>query len=416
MFVKGKVSIKVIAVIVTVWGLSTQECCQECLSGISRPDRTFWARGGCYMPGVRTYDSPRLDGYKAEKFCGAAWSENGGTCCNQRDLKKRARAWKFTLRYRYKAFKRGIRKFKSIVKRAHKIVQWVESQRENLCRPHQNNTQSGRRRRRGRHHYNPNRTVLTDEQVDQIKELLESYAQDANLTNRTDHGVSYIKTCFPTIQAFKINGLCLKCSGNATSYFNATTGLYSIAPSTCDTLLEKCAPVEALYHEVMRLYEVIYQLKEILRPWKLPRNVVWRRRNGFCNRCTVDRLQQWIECAQNTTNCVGKPHAYALCKEFSLDDDDTGEPGSGDGDGDGTDGGDTGDGGLRLLERKVSEFEQAGQKEVDNGNKQTLVVKKDGADLFKTFDSHETVDSLEATAANKGLVQISWLILGFVGV
>ena len=123
--------------------------------------------------------------------------------------------------------------------------------------------------------------------VDQMKELLTGlpgYLSQYNLNY--DDFLAYEEKCLSSLFTFKVNGLCLACSGATSQFLNTQGGKTPISRPTCSKLVEDCSKVIYL---VALSKSIIYSFRGF---------------QGQKNFTDIAALSTLKDCASNPSNCM----------------------------------------------------------------------------------------------------------------
>ena len=98
----------------------TAPCCEKCTSDLTKDLGQNTAQKEAKLPIVKVTKEAAFTGFDEKGFCGTVFKTHGA-CCDQNDLKARAKAWKQRLQARFSKLGGGMNKFVHILekKRGH---------------------------------------------------------------------------------------------------------------------------------------------------------------------------------------------------------------------------------------------------------------------------------------------------------
>jgi len=116
--------------------------------------------------------------------------------------------------------------------------------------------------------------------------------------------------CFKELMKFRYNGLCLRCSGKASDFYDNTVGGYKLKKSVCPKILEKCGSIYALIAETQKFAVLVEELSV-----GLGKPVNTKIKNVSLPEALIAK---WATCGADATACSKGADVAALCATFTI--------------------------------------------------------------------------------------------------
>lgn len=301
---------------------SLQGCCTTCTAGLKVDDDKMTAE--TELPKVTILDAPKTDGFNATGFCGAIWTANSGTCCDQDSLAARQKAWDSRLNARRAHMKKSMDKLDEVMGKADKLALFVEQKRTELKESDKKLPEDDRRPPMGgeRPPPPPKKRILAmdDTEVSDKKAIFEEFAKPEKLDKakgRKDKAKGQMDACFDALRKFRYTGLCLRCSGAASDFYDAASGVYKVKNDVCPVLIKACGAVYGALFEANRMFDAVLQVKATLTDLATDTNV---KDPAQMTRFPVDKTtaDKWAKCADDVEACATGTDAQTLCADFTI--------------------------------------------------------------------------------------------------
>jgi len=118
-------------------------------------------------------------------------------------------------------------------------------------------------------------------------------------------------SCFKTMMQNRYKGLCLRCSGVASSIYDSASGSYKFKQNFCTNSIKECAPVFALLAESQKFYMQLVKLRLALGK-NLKATVV-------VSEPSETQVDAWIACAKDVDACAADAaKVKELCQDFTI--------------------------------------------------------------------------------------------------
>ena len=291
-------------------------CCSECTQRLKSDPDADTESSEATLPTVEVFTESKTDGFVETGFCGAVFKEHGA-CCNQEQLHARAKAWRKRLNLRYRRLKQGISKFLISVKKAEKLKAFVTKNADKIKKANKPPKPADKRVRvKGKTTGNTNRRILetnSAQDVIDMEEALDKAAKRSEAERDSIQLKSEAKwgLCFKVMMQNRYKGLCLRCSGVASSIYESATGSYKFKQNFCANTIKECAPVYALMAESQKFYMQMIKLRLALGK-KIKGTVV-------VSEPSSTQVDAWIACAKDVDACVADAEKVKeLCQDFSI--------------------------------------------------------------------------------------------------
>jgi len=165
------------------------------------------------------------------------------------------------------------------------------------------------------------RTLMSDDDISEISEAFEEFdstSKRQEASNRREKAKTQFSKCFETLTRLRFNALCLRCSGDASNYFDTDTLVYKISKGVCTTLIVDCGSLYGVLFEANRVYDAVLRAKgglgEVSGNPELPEGDNLRQ-------FPIDKTIsiRWATCADDPESCSqDSDNSDLICKDFTL--------------------------------------------------------------------------------------------------
>jgi len=297
-----------IALLALTVSYSYQACCADCVNSLTADPDVI--EGEDALPAVTVLTAPKTDGFNATGFCGAIWTNQAGTCCDQETLHARSVAWKKRLRSRYGKIRSGLAKIDAVAKKAAKLSTFVKGKKDTLKSSDKKLKADDKKKNKT----SPGKRVLTmtDDEITAIETTLtEVDKKKDKFAERGGEAKEQINTCFATLTKLRFSSLCLRCSGNGDQFYDAVNKVYKVKAETCSAAVKDCGAIMGLLMEASNLFEAILKVKAALGQ-KISNHIA-----EFP--VTNEQATNWATCADDATACSTNTALVAkICTDFTL--------------------------------------------------------------------------------------------------
>ncbi len=295
-----------LALITLTVSYTYQACCADCVNSLKIDAGQF--EGETALPAITVKTTPETTGFNETGICGAIWKAQGGTCCDQTTLIARNTAWKTRLANRYGKLKTGMEKLDEVVKKAGTLATFVKSKADALksstkTMPADDNKKAKDTKRV---------LAMSDADVTALERTLKKFDTNKDkVTARKNSATAQIEGCYKAITKLRVNSLCLRCSGNADQFFDATNLAYKVKSDTCKSTIKECGAVMGTLLEASQMYDALLKVKAALG------QTVAAHIKEFP--VTEDKATKWATCADDATACSNDAaQVSALCSDFTI--------------------------------------------------------------------------------------------------
>merc|ERR1712032_372966 len=169
--------------------------------------------------------------------------------------------------FRYRKLNQGIAKFLISVKKAAWLKAFVTKNADKIKKADKPPKPADKRVRvDGDKTGNTARRILeknTSQDVTDMETSLDKAAKrsDADRTSIKLKFNNKFNSCFKVMMQNRYKGLCIRCSGVATSIYDSASGSYKFKRNFCANTIKECAPVYALMAESQKFYMQMVKLR-----------------------------------------------------------------------------------------------------------------------------------------------------------
>ena len=146
---------------------------------------------------------------------------------------------------------------------------------------------------------------------DKIRVIIERLSlQVASIVARIQSANYTSAKCYSTLLASKVNAVCMVCAGDASSFYNSTSGKFTIKKNYCQALVTDCADTFDLYTKVNHALAVT----------RLIRNAMMNLNptSSISEWFSLSRMQVYENCLYNLTACNYTSMLNTFCNEFGV--------------------------------------------------------------------------------------------------
>merc|ERR1712032_137257 len=219
--------------------------------------------------------------------------------------------------FRYRKLNQGIAKFLISVKKAAWLKAFVTKNADKIKKADKPPKPADKRVRvDGDKTGNTARRILeknTSQDVTDMETSLDKAAKrsDADRTSIKLKFNNKFNSCFKVMMQNRYKGLCIRCSGVATSIYDSASGSYKFKRNFCANTIKECAPVYALMAESQKFYMQMVKLRLALGK-NLKATVV-------VSEPSDTQVDAWIACAKDTDACTADANKVVeLCQDFTI--------------------------------------------------------------------------------------------------
>lgn len=291
-------------------------CCTECTKGLTVDTEKDTENAEDVLPIVEVFTDSKADGFVATGFCGAIFKEHGA-CCNQEQLHARAKAWRKRLNFRYRKLNQAMAKFINSVKKADKLKALVTKNADKIKKASKPPKPTDKRVRvKGDTTGNATRRILETNSAQDVTDMETSLDKSAKRSDSERVSIKLkftgkFNSCFKTMMQNRYKGLCLRCSGVASTIYDSATGSYKFKQNFCVNSIKECAPVYAILAESQKFYMQLVKLRLALGK-KLKATVV-------ISEPSETQVDNWFNCAKDVDACVADAaKVKTLCQDFTI--------------------------------------------------------------------------------------------------
>ena len=136
-----------------------------------------------------------------------------------------------------------------------------------------------------------------------------------------DEARSQYNQCFAELENFKTAGICLKCDGNASEFYDATDQTYKVKPDNCTKLVQACHKIFAFYSTLNTLNHIFISVNRAIVAKKAGNTTFTP--SGLGGGLSLTQLTSLLTCSDDFAKCqTDTPHFIDhICRFVSLDAD-----------------------------------------------------------------------------------------------
>lgn len=251
------------------------------------------------LPTVTPFSSLSSD-FNAEGICGKIWTDAGGTCCKQSEIKNRAdvliEKLQKRMSARYNALNKGNDK---LLNKLEDIATKIKSSKSTLLS-----------------------NGVSESHQDTWTTLIDTFRETSSQhqSEKAD-ALNSMKTCMKAISEYRIKTWCLSCAGIDGDVL-ATDGFYLnsrviISESVCQDLTDKCGKVMAYFRKIRSVDLIMRQLRK---------GIKGNDKEGVTSDLGFSKLaifESEQECASDISSCKSnKTKRNSFCNNFFMNVDD----------------------------------------------------------------------------------------------
>ena len=265
----------ILAIISILPNSSKTECCKDCIKTIKQS-----AYGH-----VTTLTNPEHQ-KNITGFCGKIF-EREGHCCEPGELWEYAQKWLGTMKHQINRTRFMIEQFKGSVQFIEILKKFIKKNDKKLKKA----------------------KFWKKGEYKDFKQQLDDYTDgifDFNFLEKKLKGS--IEDCYSVVFTLRSNGLCMRCSGSASGFWDKKKKFYKVKKDNCKVLIEQCYSVFSYMVEINTYYKRLALLKKFAKG-KVENE---KKVRGFMHK----DLNKFRRCGINPKNC----DVLEMCKHFSLHD------------------------------------------------------------------------------------------------
>ena len=155
---------------------------------------------------------------------------------------------------------------------------------------------------------------ITAEELKEFQSQLDSISDSYfNYKEKEDRYYSQFSSCYQKLAALRTDMICLRCSGDASKYFDATSKRFKVKKEVCFAVIKSCAGVFSFVAEANTFYRRLAQIRAA----ENAKLIFHRQVDGL----NVKQLNTLKVCANDKEYCVGHDSLYKeVCKHYALGD------------------------------------------------------------------------------------------------
>ena len=116
-----------------------------------------------------------------------------------------------------------------------------------------------------------------------------------------DEARSQYNQCFAELENFKTAGICLKCDGNASEFYDATDQTYKVKPDNCTKLVQACHKIFAFYSTLNTLNHIFISVNRAIVAKKAGNTTFTP--SGLGGGLSLTQLTSLLTCSDDFAKC-----------------------------------------------------------------------------------------------------------------